>query len=160
LGQRFGDHDGERIADMAHALGRQNRMGRLLHRAAVFVLDEPAARKAADRIGRHVGAGEHRHHAVGRFCFARFDAYDHGVGRLGAHEKRVDLVRARNVVRIVPLARQKPVILFAAHRRANSVDSHLRFSLQRFAFAFSSNSWRDRSVRLPYLAATIACAPA
>ena len=59
----FGDHDGDRVADMAHLADRDHRMRRFGHRRAVLVVDLPAAGNAADIFRRHVGADEDPHDA-------------------------------------------------------------------------------------------------
>ena len=50
--QRLGDHEGDRVADVAHLALRQRRMRRLLHRQAVLAGDAPAAGQSADVVGR------------------------------------------------------------------------------------------------------------
>ena len=56
----LGDDDRDRVADMAHMVGRERRVRRLGHRRAVFRMDLPAAGQPADAIGGHVLAGEDR----------------------------------------------------------------------------------------------------
>ncbi len=60
LPEAVGDDDRHRVADMAHTVDRQHRMRRLLHRRAVFRIDQPAARQATNSVGGHVGTGKYR----------------------------------------------------------------------------------------------------
>ena len=51
LRQRLGDHDRDRIADMAGLAVGERRMRRHLHRRAVLGMDHPAADQIADLVG-------------------------------------------------------------------------------------------------------------
>ena len=67
LGQRLGDHRGDRIADVADLALGEDRVLRLLHRLAVAVGDQPAAGDAADALEVLRGEDlEHARHRLGR----------------------------------------------------------------------------------------------
>ena len=101
---RFGDHDGDRLADIAHALDRERP---LVHRRL---------ERDQERVGElaHVLAGDDRPDAVLRQCRARIDA-----GNLGVRVRRADDVsvqragRHRQVVGIAPAPRQQRRIFLA-----------------------------------------------
>ena len=65
---RFGDHQGDLVADVAHFSFREHRMRRLLHRRSVDARDQPAARQSVDAF--EIGARVDRNHA-GRFLRVR-----------------------------------------------------------------------------------------
>ena len=55
---RLADDDGDRLADMAHALARKRPARRLRHRLAIGAADRPQRAHRTDMIGGHVGATE------------------------------------------------------------------------------------------------------
>ncbi len=120
----LGDHHRDRVADMAHLADRQHRMRRLGHRAAVLVVDLPAAGQAADLLGRQIGAGEHRHHTGGRRSRAGVDPVDARVRPVGALDVGIELARAVDVVGIMTAPAQEPNILLAADRGTDAFESH------------------------------------
>ena len=69
--------------------------------------------------------GEHRQHAGGRLRRRRVDPGDLRVGDVGAEDVRVGLIGAIDVVGVRAAAGQEPVILAAAHRRADTGAGHL-----------------------------------
>ncbi len=111
---RLGDHDGDGVADMAHLADSEHGMRRLGHRRAVLVVDLPAAGHAADVVGLHVGAGEHRDHARPGLGGRGIDAGDPRVRPLGAADEGIELSGPVDVVGVGASPAQEPHILLAA----------------------------------------------
>ena len=125
---RLGDHHGDRIADMAHLADREHRMRRLRHRRAVLVVDLPAARQAADIVGRHVRAGEHRHHARRLRRRRGVDAVDPRMRPVRAADERMELAGPVDVVGVVAASAEEAHVLLAADGGSNSLERHRRSS--------------------------------
>ena len=95
--RRLGDDEGDRLADVARAVGRQGEAGRHAHR--------PVGRRHGGRAGDRpqpgqVGGGEHARHARQRPRRRRVDAAQLGVGVLRAHhvqDQRPGAGRIRHV---------------------------------------------------------------
>src|SRR5712671_4363877 len=104
---------------MAHPVDRQHRMRRLLHRRAVFRIDQPAAGQAADAVLGHVLPGEYGDDAGSRGRAARVDAAELSVGVRAAQDIGVELARPVDVVGIGPLSGQEPVVLAPPDGRAD-----------------------------------------
>jgi hypothetical protein len=128
LRQAVGDDHGHRVADMAHAVNREHRMRRLLHRRAVLRIDQPAAGQAADLVLGHVLAGVDGNDPRRLGRRARVDAAEFRVGVRAAQEIGVELARAVDVVGVGPLSGQEPVILAPQDRRADRSICHCRYS--------------------------------
>ena len=115
----LGDDDGDRVADVAHVVGRERRVRRLGHRRAVFRMNLPTAGQPADAIRRHVLAGEDSGDAGG---LRRGGGVDAGYPRMcigAAQDVGVELVRAVDVVGVGALSGQKAVILAPPDRRSD-----------------------------------------
>ena len=117
-------HDGHRVSDVAHRVGREDGMGRRLVGLAVLAGDHPAADERADPVAGHVRPGQDRHHA-GRGGRGRRVQGEGGVRVHRAHECGVRLVRQVRVVGVVAGTGEEPVILGAGDRCPNSVLSHV-----------------------------------
>src|SRR5262249_3424371 len=72
----FGDHESDRVANIAHLVLRHDRMRRLLHRLPVLALDAPTAGQPVPAVGLEVGAGEYGKHAGHGARGARVDGLD------------------------------------------------------------------------------------
>ncbi len=107
---RIGDHERDLIADVAHFRVRDDRMRRLVHRLAVGAVDQPAARQAADVFGGHVRAGEDRDHAGRLLRRGDVDAVDFRVRVGRAQEDGVGLLRQDDVVGVLAVAGQEPIV--------------------------------------------------
>ncbi len=126
---RLGDHHRDRIADMAHLADRDHRMRRLGHRRAVLVVDLPAARQAADVVGRHVGAGIDRDHAWRLRRRRCVDAVDLRMRPVRATDIGIKLAGPVDVVGVVAAAAEEAHVLLAADGGSNSLERHRRPSL-------------------------------
>ena len=124
LRQGFRHHHRDRVAHMAGLAGRQRRMRRHLHRAAVLGMDQPAADQVADLVGGELGAGEHRQHARHRGGGFVVDLLDTGMGVRRAHEIGMRLAGPRDIGGVVALAGDETLVLFTAHRRADPGRAH------------------------------------
>src|SRR5690606_16119397 len=107
----LGNDHGDVVADVAHLVLRQRRVGRFPHGVAVDVGDQPAAGQAADLVGLEVFAGEYRQHAGRRQCGTGVDAADAGVGVRRAQEIGIGLAVEADVVGVAALAAQEALIL-------------------------------------------------
>jgi hypothetical protein len=115
-----GHHEGDRLADVAHAVAGERRLQRVL--AAL-------GREQADgdaHVG-HVVGGEDAHHARHRLSDALVDRDDHAVRRLAAHDPHVELTGDVHVRAELAAAGQQAQVLLArdagadvGHERAGS----------------------------------------
>jgi hypothetical protein len=128
----LGDHHGNPLADVAHLALCERREGRLLHRLAVHIGDQPAAGQAADFRRRKVGAGVDGEDPVGRARFLGGNLSDGGVRVRRAQERGVRLARQRDVVGELPGAGEEAVVFLALDARADQRGVH---SLPPMAFA-------------------------
>ena len=119
LRQGVGDDDRDRVADMAHPVGRQHRMRRLDHRRAVLRMDEPAAGQPADAVGREVGGGVDGRDPGCRPRRRGVDAGDPGIRVRAAQDEGVELAGPVDVVGVGALPGQEAVILAPPDRRSD-----------------------------------------
>src|SRR5687768_9196381 len=117
---------------MAHLALREAGMRRLLHRLAVDVGDQPAARQAAYLGVGEVLAGKDSDYARGLHRGVGGDFSDLRVCVGGAYERRIGLVRHRHVIGVLAGAGEEAVILLARDARADERGVH---NLPPIAFA-------------------------
>src|SRR5262249_41713879 len=104
------------IADVAHALARQQRTRRGEGRRAVAALARAIGRHAPHSVGGQLGAREHGDDAGRTRRDVRVDRGDARVGVWRSHEHRVDLARHVDIVGVTAEAVQQPRILHAPGR--------------------------------------------
>ncbi len=124
LGERFGDHHRDALADVPHLALRERRVRRLLHRLAVDVGDQPAAGQPAHLRRRQIGARIDRKHCRGLFCLVHRNLLDPGVRVGRSHERRVRLARQGDIVGVHAGAGEEAVILLALDPRADQGGRH------------------------------------
>ena len=124
LRQRLGDHHRDGVADVIRLLVGDRRMRRHLHRRAVLRRDRPAADQIADLVGREIGAGQHRDDARHALRFRAVDLPDLRVRVRRADEIDVGLARTIDVVGVLALAGDEPVVFLAADCRADPGRAH------------------------------------
>ena len=125
LQQRLGHHQCDLVADVAHLALGQHRMGRLFHRRAVFIVDQPAAGQAADFGIRQVLADENSDHAGRFFRRVKLDRFDAGMRMRRAQEHTVGLAVQGDVVGVLPGAGQKALVFAAQDGFANRAHGHI-----------------------------------
>ena len=103
----LGDHHRERLADVAHPVGREDRARRREQRAAVGILERQLAQDRAVAGAREVGRGVDREHAGQRRAAADIDAAQPAVGMGRADDARGRLARQRDVVGVAPRPRTR-----------------------------------------------------
>ena len=116
----LGHHDRERLADVAHPIGREDRARRREQRAAVGILERQLAQDRAVAGAREVGRGVHREHAGQRQRRGRIDAAQPAVGMGRADHARERLARQRDVVGVAPLPPHQARVLLAMYRLADA----------------------------------------
>ena len=124
LSQRLGDHHGNVVADIAHTPLREDRVRRLLHRLAVHVGDQPAARESINLCRGDVFASEDRDDAR---CFESFilaDRFDTRVRMRRADEVGAGFARELDVVGVLSAAGEKAVVLAPFYRLPDVVCGH------------------------------------
>ncbi len=136
---RFGDHDCDALADVAHLALRERRIGRLLHRLALDVGDQPAAGQAADLGGGEVRAGVDGDDAgrlLGLFCL---DGAQHRMGMRRAYECGVGLSGERYIIGVLAGAGKKAIVLFAGNACSDQRAGHgcLPFSFRYLVAAMA-----------------------
>ena len=129
-----GNHHAHRITHVPYGVQCKKWMRRRLVRFAVFAGDGPAADQPTHSGFRDVGTGVHSHHAGHLRCRGGIDT-EGGMGVRGTDEIGVGLAGAIHVVQVPAIAGEKSVILFAAHRSADSRISHDYFPPSRIARA-------------------------
>ena len=122
--ERVGDHDRHRIADMQHAVDRDRRPVRQIHRAAVALLVGRHRRHRAEPVGLVILAGQHRVHARHLQCRAGVDALDVGMGVRRAHDRGVKLVGELEIVVVAPASHQQARVLAPPHRLTDRKLAH------------------------------------
>jgi len=126
------DDDGNRIPHVAGLAHREHGMGRLLHRAAVLAVDQPAAGQAAHAGCGEILAGEHGDHPRAGQGGRRIDAGDAGMGVRRTYEAGPGLARQHDVVGVATGSGQEALVLAPgdalADRRVRHV-GHLHLPL-------------------------------
>ena len=112
--ERIGDHKGNRIADVAHLVARQDRIGRHVDRG---VRKRHSARQRPEIGG--VGAGEHEPHARHRPRFRRIDA-KRCMGVRRAQHYRMQRAARRGIGDVAAAPAQQRVVLLAHDRLADA----------------------------------------
>jgi hypothetical protein len=131
IGRRRGagrDHHRNFLADIAHAIGRQQRPLRHQDFAAASARKRHHRRHGLHTEFGNVAADEDGDHARRRLGRALIDAADRGMGAVGTAKGGVELTRQVEVGAVAPTARQQPLILappslFRRHRIPLSIAS-------------------------------------
>ena len=120
---RFGDDEGDALADRAHLVDGEDRARRAkaLRPAHVF---RHRRRQRAEPVGLDVGAGEHGEHAVGGLGLAGVDPFDAGMGVRRHDHDAVALMRQVEVVDIAAAAGDEARILDPRHGLADAEFLH------------------------------------
>jgi hypothetical protein len=87
-------------------------------------MDHPAANQAANLVFLDFLGSEHVNHARHLFSFCGVDRLDRGMGMGAAHEIGIGLVLEVDVVGVLALAGNEPLVFLAQHARANSGVGH------------------------------------
>ena len=129
LRQRFGDDEGDAFADGAHFVDGEDRQ----RRAETF---RPAHvfghrwRQRPELVGRDVGAGQHREHAVGGLGFGGVDALMRGM-RVRRHDHdAVALPRQVEIVDVTAAAGDEARVLDPRHGLTDAEFVSTRFLLE------------------------------
>ena len=131
----FGDHHGDRLADVAHLVGGQQQMradedlaaaGRgQLH--VVARLRQRVVADGAEAVGGAIGAGEDAEHAGHRQRRRLVDRNDARVRVRRAHHRRVRLTGKTEIVGEAALPGDEPRVFVARHGLADEAKAGLRF---------------------------------
>jgi len=119
LGQRLGDDDRHRVADIADPVDRQHRVRRFGHRRAVLRMDLPAAGQTTYTVGRHVLAGVHGDNPGRSLRRRGIDARDPRMRVGAAQDVCIELAGTIDIVGVGTSSGQKAVILTPAERRSD-----------------------------------------
>ena len=124
--QRFSHDQRHAVADIAHFGVGNDRVLGLLHRRAVDVVDEPAARQTTHSL--EMFAGEDTQHAVGLGRGCGVQRLDGGVCMRAAQKVAVGLAMQRDVVGVLADTGEKALIFAAEHALADKTLScvHVR----------------------------------
>ncbi len=144
------DNDRDRIADIKGLAVRERRERSDLHRRSVLGVDGPAGNVSADLVGDRVGAGKYCNDA-GRFHRRRrIDPVDRRMRVRRAHEIGVGLARTVDVVDVVALAGNEPVVFLALDGGANAGRAHVSLPQNGLKRAVTRRPWTAR--RRPFRA--------
>ncbi len=124
----LGDHEGDVVADEAHAVLDQRRVGRLEVRRAVAALVGGRHRHVAPAGLDPVLAGQHRQHARRGLGRGGVDLADFGVGVRRAQHVAERHPRQHDVVHVLPPAAQQPRVFKAGHRLTDCKFTHYQTS--------------------------------
>ena len=91
LRQRLRDHDRDRLADIAHALGREHGHPGGEHRLAVAPREDGDRRNGADAVGHKLAPGDHADDAGHAACRSRVHRPDVRMRDRSTHERGVGL---------------------------------------------------------------------
>ena len=111
---RFGNHEGDALADRAHFVGDQDRPQRAKALRAAHVFGHRRG-EAAELVGNDIGAGQNGEHAVGGLGLGGVDALDARVRMRRHHHHAVALVRQVDVVDIAAAAGDEAWVLDPGH---------------------------------------------
>ena len=121
---RFGDDEGDAVADAADAVGEQNRArGRKTGRPAPGVRHEER-RNAADLVGRGIRAGEHAKHTRRGFGCSGIDPLDDRMRVRREHRNAVALPRQRQISDELSRPGGEALILDTANRLSDPELAH------------------------------------
>ncbi len=120
---RIRHHEGDIVADPAHPVPGQRRVGRPEH-ASVAQLQTPRHRQIAPAGGLPVSAAEHRQHPRRRLGPARIDRSDPGVGVGRAEHVAERHARQHHVADVAAAALEQPRILETGHALADREFTH------------------------------------
>jgi hypothetical protein len=134
------NYDGDRLADVADALARECPTRRLRHRFAIGAADRPQCAHRTDTVGGHVGAAENGDHARRGRCLRSIDVANDRMRVRGTNDRAIKLAGNDYVGDEAAAAAQKPPILDAADRCADSV-----VRLDRRVYCSSSRNRPSRS---------------
>ncbi len=122
--QRLGDDEGDGIADIAHALARQQRLQADEGGRAAAPLARHHGRERAEPAPAQILAGQDADHARRRSRPAHVDPGDARRRVRRAQHQAARLVRRLEVIDIAPGALEQPKILLARHRLTDRLDAH------------------------------------
>ncbi len=126
--QRFGDHEGDGIAEIAHPFAREKRLRRSEGRAAVAPLARRHRALGAELAQRLVRAGQHQEHAGHRLGGVGRDGDDAGMTMGRAQHIAARLSAHLHVVDIPPGATDEIGVFLPRDRLADTEFTHDRFS--------------------------------
>ena len=135
----LGDYHGDRITNVAHGVECQQWMRRCLVGLAVFAGNGPAADQSTQSRFGNIGAAVHCDDAWHLRRGGDIDG-ESGMGVGRAEEIGVNLTETIHVVQVSAISGKKTIILFAAHRSADSGIGHDYFPPSRIARA---PAWMD-----------------
>ena len=115
--ERLGHHEGDQVTDEERLVVAEDRMLGFDHRRVVGVLDQPAARQAADLA--EVRAGVDAEHAPRLRRGGGIDAEDLRVRVRRAHERGIGLLRQRDVVGVLTASGEEALVLATLDRLAD-----------------------------------------
>ncbi len=124
LAARARHDDRRRLADIAHRVLGERRIGAHLHRGAVLRGDRPAADQVADAVGGKLRAGQHLDDAGHLGGGGGVDLADLGVRMRRADEGRVAHAGHAHVVGIAAAAGDEALVFLAGNACANSFNAH------------------------------------
>ena len=124
LSERFGNDDGNVIADIANLALREGWMGARLHRRAVLRMDHPAADEAADLVFCKILARENVDDTRHLSCLRDVDTLHQRMGMGRADEVGLGLSGPVDVAGIVAPAGNETQVFLPTYRRAHSGRSH------------------------------------
>ena len=113
-----GDHQRQRLADVAHPPGREHRSRRREQRAAVLVLERQLAEDRA--VVLEVGGGVNPEHAGRAGGGSGIDGAQHAMGVGRAQDHRICLARQVDVVGVAAMARDQIRVFLARDRLADA----------------------------------------
>ena len=126
LGLGLGDDHRERLADIAHDVGGERRIGAHLHRRAVLGGDRPAADQVADAVALQLLAVQDRDDARHALRRAGVEPGDPGMRVRRAHEGRILHAGDAHIVHIAAAAGDEPPVFLAQNLCADAFNTHSR----------------------------------
>ena len=127
----LGNHEGDVVADHAHAILDQRRIARPIARAAVAALEAAGHRQVAEAGGLVVGAGQHREHAGRGLRLRGVDRADARMGMRRAQHIAERHAGKRHVGDIAAAALEQPRVLEPRNRLTNREFTHCILAFRR-----------------------------
>ena len=125
LRQRLGDDEGDAVADVADAVGDEQRLEGAVALRRAEILRHQRRGDGAELVGDDVGAGQHQQHAGRGLGLGDVELLDPGVGVRRQHVDAVGHAGQHDVVDVAALPGQEALVLDPAHRLSDPELGHV-----------------------------------
>ncbi len=126
LRERLGNHKGDAIADETYLVTDKQGLEGAIALGRTEIFRHEVSGKAAELLGRCIGAGQHAEHAGSSLRTGNIDACDARVRVRRKHGHPEALTGQADIVDVATSAEQETLIFHSAHRLSNAELGHVR----------------------------------